>query len=270
MITCRVALKNTFASRACVHGIRDIALIAMRAAVCDGVCFTCVVIRMKALIAYKGACLVFTAVICILDIASFSMRATIIVVVVFTYCIAKIMVISVITWEACKRAFLIFTCIICTVDITWFVMRAAIPDVVCFACIVIDVKTCSATAELTFAINAHSRSRIARKCIAILAGRSAVGIIIDAEILLVSSSRLLADIAVTFFFDTRADGADLLDGARLADIAICAASRAGLVFGAITSQRIQAITVLTVCGNAFSVLTCAVFPAILEGAILAR
>ena len=73
---------------------------------------------MKVLITYKGACLIFTAVICILGIALLAMRATIIVVVVFTYGHAINCVISVITWETCKRTFLIFTCIICTWDIT--------------------------------------------------------------------------------------------------------------------------------------------------------
>lgn len=149
-------------------------------------------------------------------------------------------------------------------------MRAAVPDAVCFTCAVMEVITSFATFDLTFAIIAYSRSRIARECIAVLTVRSAMGIVIDTEILLVGSGWLLADIALTCFFDTRAVGTDLLDGARLADIAICAASRAGLVFGAITSQRIQAITVLTVCGNAFSIITYAVLPAILDGAILAR
>ena len=69
-------------------------------------------------------------------------------------------------------------------------------------------------------------------------------IVILAEILFVCPSHLLAYIAVTFLFDTYSDGADLLDGARLANIAICAASRAGLVFGTISCQCIQAITAL--------------------------
>ena len=123
-------------------------------------------------------------------------------------------------------------------------MRATVPDAVCFTCSVMEVITSFATFDLTFAIMAYSRSRIARECIAVLTVRSAMGIVIDTEILLVGSGWLLADIALTCFFDTRAVGTDLLDGARLANIAICAASRAGLVFGTISCQCIQAITAL--------------------------
>ena len=67
-----------------------------------------------------------------------------------------------------------------------------------------------------------------------------MGIVILAEILLVGPGRLLADVAAALFFYACADRTDLLDGAGLADIAIDAACRAALGFGAAARQRIQA------------------------------
>ena len=58
-------------------------------------------------------------------------------------------------------------------------------------------------------------------------------IVILAEILFVCPSHLLAYIAVTFLFDTYSDGADLLDGAGLAGIAIGTARCAALGIGAL-------------------------------------
>ena len=113
-----------------------------------------------------------------------------------------------------------------------------------------------ASRDLTCAcVAASSGSGMACKCLAVLAGRAAMGIVILAEIFLVGTGRLLADIAVALFGDTRADGTDLLDGAGLAGIAIYAACRAALCLGTLALKRIQAELVLTRCGDTFPVFT---------------
>lgn len=80
-----------------------------------------------------------------------------------------------------------------------------------------------------------------------------MGVVILTEIFLISPGRLLADIAVTHFGDTCADRTDLLDGARLAGIAIDAACCAALGLGTHPLQRIQAELALTRCSDAYPV-----------------
>ena len=95
-----------------------------------------------------------------------------------------------------------------------------------------------------------------------------MGIVILTEIFFVSAGRLLADIAGTLFCFTCSGGTDLLDSAGLAGIAIGTACRAALGIGTLPLQRIQAETVLTGCGDTFSVLTCSGFPACELGTVV--
>lgn len=61
----------------------------------------------------------------------------------------------------------------------------------------------------------------------------------------------------------------MFDGARLASPAIGAACGVALGFGAKSGQRVQAIAILAILSDTFSVFAYAAFPSILEGAIFA-
>ena len=69
---------------------------------------------------------------------------------------------------------------------------------------------------------------MARKCIAVLAVRAAMGIVVLAEVFLVCICLLLADIAFAHFFDTRTLVTDLFDSARFASAAVDATCRVTL------------------------------------------
>lgn len=115
-------------------------------------------------------------------------------------------VIGVIAGVACKRACFILTCVIRIRDIALFAMCAAVCGGVSFTGVVIDVIARFASGELTCAVVAASACRgIVSEFVAVLAGRSAVGIVILAEIFLIRAGGLLADIAITLFGDTRPD-----------------------------------------------------------------
>lgn len=69
---------------------------------------------------------------------------------------------------------------------------------------------------------------MARKCIAVLATRSAMGVVVLAEGFLACICLLQADIAFAHFVDTRAFGTDLLGRARFASAAVDATCRVTL------------------------------------------
>ena len=75
---------------------------------------------------------------------------------------------------------------------------------------------------------AYARDGVARKCIAVLAARSAMGVVVLAEGFLVCTCVLLADIAFAHFVDTRTFGTDLLGRARFASAAVDATCRVTL------------------------------------------
>ena len=80
---------------------------------------------------------------------------------------------------------------------------------------------------------------MACKCIAVLAARPTMGIVIF------TARTLVADISVALFGDTFASRTDLCLTARFANAAVDTACRNALFFGALSRQGIYAITRFT-------------------------
>ena len=95
-----------------------------------------------------------------------------------------------------------------------FTMRTAVRGTVRFTCVVVDMKSWFAGCQLTSTGGgAYSGSRMARKGIAVLAVRTAMGIVILTKIFFVGPGRLLADVVVALFVRARSGGTNLLDRA---------------------------------------------------------
>ena len=172
-----------------------------------------------------------------------------------TVCFTGI-IICVIIREACKSTFARRTRISGICNITFYTMRTAVHCAICFTGIAIYMKIRFACRDLAKTIGfASSGSCIVCECIAVLTGRTAMGIVIYTNQSLISHFGLIADISFTLFVYTHSGGTNLFSIARLAGTAIGAACRAALGIGTLILQRIQAITVLAGCGDTFPVFT---------------